>query len=93
METKKILLASCGVALLSGCSVTEVRDDITGAFGSSNTNPAEFEYAGSLDGNIVPNTLMRFDVLRYIVEIAKRKKDEWLSRESSVAPFTMAKTS
>jgi uncharacterized protein YdaT len=94
MKTKKIILASCGVALLSGCTVTEVHDDLTSAFtntDSSNTGSAGFEYAGSLDGNIVPNTLMRFDVLRYVVEIAKRKKDEWLSRESSVAPFTMAK--
>jgi len=46
MKTKKIILASCGVALLSGCTVTEVHDDITSAFtntDSSNTGSAGFE--------------------------------------------------
>lgn len=41
--------------------------------------------------NAKPNSLSSFNVLKYIVEVAKHKREDWLKAESKVPPFALVK--
>ncbi|SMM99243.1 hypothetical protein SPONL_481 [uncultured Candidatus Thioglobus sp.] len=100
MKTVKNMLLIMGVGVLSSCSHDLDRNNvrsnsgISSAITSSNitqSNNTRTNKTSKTNKNAIKLTpLLRFDVSKYIIEIAKEKTDDWMNRKSSIPAVSMS---